>query len=62
MKMNFSYGLLNGIIESFDPENNGNKIIEGRYKNDKKEGYWRHFNDDGVIEKVEHWIEGELVN
>ena len=41
---------------------NGNKIIEGRYKNDKKEGYWRHFNDNGVIEKVEHWIEGELVN
>ena len=62
MKMNFSYGLLNGIIESFDPENNGNKFIEGRYKNDKKEGYWRHFNDNGVIEKVEHWIEGELVN
>lgn len=39
---------------------NGTIMGEGRYKNQKKDGEWRYYDDQTVLSSVEHYQEGKL--
>ena len=39
----------------------GAKRVEGQYKNDKRDGTWRHYREDGQMKQEDHYEKGGLV-
>tara|TARA_B110000014_G_C19729925_1_gene381194 strand:- start:157 stop:300 length:144 start_codon:yes stop_codon:yes gene_type:complete len=40
---------------------NGQLRSKGNYKNEKKEGLWEHFDEEGELTKSETWENGKLI-
>ncbi len=53
-------GLKQGVWKDFYP--NGKVQIEGRYLNDKKNGYFKEYNQQGNLLSITKWENGVLVN
>ncbi|HLG01978.1 MAG TPA: toxin-antitoxin system YwqK family antitoxin [Bacteroidia bacterium] len=52
-------GQKQGVWKEFWP--NGRVKAEGRYLNDKKDGYFKDYNEFGNLVNVTKWVNGELV-
>ncbi len=56
----FFYKRLNGPYYHYYPDGSLEKIE--MYTEDKADGYWRYFRQDGSLYKKENWVMGKLVN
>lgn len=57
-KTRIAGGLMNGKYEELTPR--GNVLVEGHYASDRKHGWWREWNDAGVLQSEIHYKRGRV--